>query len=319
LLPHVEDGTVVFIGCTTENPFFSVIPALVSRSRIYHFNPLSESDLGVLVDRARTDAERGFGRLSIILDEDAREHLVTIAGGDARIALNALEAAVAASPTSADGTIHISKALAEDAAQKRAVLYDKAGDAHYDTISAFIKSMRGSDPDAAVYWMAKMIYAGEDPRFVARRMMIFAAEDVGLADPQALVVAVSAAQALEMLGMPEAQFPLAEACLYLATAPKSNSAFAYFRALKDVEEKGHITVPLHLRNVQPPGIKPGEQYKYPHAFPYHHVGQQYLPDPLVGTVYYSPGELGFEKTVAERVKWWRARAQAKPDAETSSS
>jgi len=317
LLPHVEDGTVVFIGCTTENPFFSVIPALVSRSRVYHFNPLSETDLGVLIDRAIADSERGFGRLQISLDDDARQHLVTIAGGDARIALNALEAAVAASPTSADGSIHITKALAEEAAQKRAVLYDKSGDAHYDTISAFIKSLRGSDPDAAVYWMAKMIYAGEDPRFVARRMMIFAAEDVGLADPQALVVAVSAAQALEMLGMPEAQFPLAEACLYLATAPKSNSCFAFFRALKDVEQRGAINVPLHLRNVQPPGVKPGEQYKYPHDFPYHHVAQQYLPDPLVGTHYFTPGELGFEKTVAERVKWWRARAQKKAEAQTT--
>jgi len=309
LLPHVEDGTIVFIGCTTENPFFSVIPALVSRSRIYHFNPLSEDDVGTLIDRALRDPERGFGRLTIILDEEARQHLVTIAGGDARIALNALEAAVAASPTDAEGRIHITKTIAEEAAQKRAVLYDKTGDAHYDTISAFIKSMRGSDPDAAVYWMAKMIYAGEDPRFIARRMMIFAAEDVGLADPQALLVAVAAAQALEMLGLPEAQFPLAEACLYLATAPKSNSAFAYFRALKDVEEKGQVTVPLHLRNKVPPGVKPDAQYKYPHDYPYHYVSQQYLPDALVGTIYYTPGELGFEKTIAERVKWWRARAQ----------
>jgi putative ATPase len=309
LLPHVEDGTIVFIGCTTENPFFSVIPALVSRSRIYHFNPLSEHDLSELIDRALADPERGFGRLTVLLDDDARQHLITITGGDARIALNALEAAVAASPTDAEGRIHITRSLAEEAVQKRAILYDKTGDEHYDTISAFIKSMRGSDPDAAVYWMAKMIYAGEDPRFIARRMMIFAAEDVGLADPQALVVAVGAAQALEMLGMPEAQFPLAEACLYLATAPKSNSAFAYFRALKEVEARGRAIVPLHLRNKVPPGVKPGAQYKYPHDFPYHHVAQQYLPDALAGTTFFTPGELGFEKTVAERVKWWRARAR----------
>ncbi len=316
LLPHVEDGTIVFIGCTTENPFFSVIPALVSRSRVYHFNPLSEDDLGVLIERALADAERGFGRLKITLDAEARQHLVAIAGGDARIALNALEAAVAASPTDAEGRIHITRQTAEEAAQRRAILYDKSGDAHYDTISAFIKSMRGSDPDAAVYWMAKMIAAGEDPRFVARRMMIFAAEDVGLADPQALVVAVAAAQALDMLGLPEAQFPLAEACLYLATAPKSNSCFAYFRALKDVEERGHLTVPLHLRNKVPPGVKPGAQYKYPHDYPYHHVTQQYLPDGLADANYYTPGELGFEKTVGERVRWWRARAARHGDAET---
>lgn len=312
LLPHVEDGTIVFIGCTTENPYFSVIAALVSRSRVFHFNPLSDADLGVLVDRALRDPERGFGRLKIELDDDARQHLIAIAGGDARSALNALEAAVAASPTDAEGRIHITRPLAEEAAQQRALLYDRAGDEHYDTISAFIKSMRGSDPDAAVYWMAKMIYAGEDPRFIARRMMIFAAEDVGLADPQALVVAVAAAQALEMLGLPEAQFPLAEACLYLATAPKSNSAFAYFRAFKDIEARGQIAVPLHLRNKVPPGVKPGAQYKYPHDFPYHHVAQQYLPDALAGTTYFSPGELGFEKTVAERVRWWRARSK-KPD------
>ncbi len=316
LLPHVEDGTIVFIGCTTENPYFSVIPALVSRSRAYHFNPLSEDDLGMLIDRALADAERGFGRLSITLDPDARLHLMTIAGGDARTALNTLEAAVAASPTDADGRIHITKETAEEAAQRRALLYDRDGDAHYDTISAFIKSMRGSDPDAALYWMAKMIYAGEDPRFIARRMMIFAAEDVGMGDPQALVVAVAAAQALEMLGFPEAQFPLAEACIYLSTALKSNSAFAYFRAPKDVESRGQVTVPLHLRNKVGPGIRPGEQYKYPHDFPYHHVAQQYLPDELVGTTYYTPGELGLEKTIAQRVKWWRERAAEREEGET---
>ena len=310
LLPHVEDGTIVFIGCTTENPFFSVIPALVSRSRIYHFNPLSEDDLTLLVNRALADETRGFGRIQITLDDDARQHLVAIAGGDARIALNTLEAAVAASPTDAQGRIHITRPLAEEAAQRRAILYDKSGDAHYDTISAFIKSLRGSDPDAAVYWMAKMIYAGEDPRFLARRMMIFAAEDVGLADPQALLVAVAAAQALELLGLPEAQFPLAEACLYLATAPKSNSCFAFFRALQDVQEKGAGSVPLHLRNKLPPGDKaPQTAYKYPHDYPYHHVAQQYLPDERANTTYFTPGELGFEKTVAERVKWWRARSK----------
>ena len=309
LLPHVEDGVIVFIGCTTENPLFSVNSALVSRSRIFHFNPLSDEDLGLLIDRALADPERGFGRLTITLDEDARTHLTLISGGDARITLNALEAAVAASPTDSDGRIHITKAIAEEAAQKRAIIYDKTGDAHYDTISAFIKSMRGSDPDAALYWMAKMIYGGEDPRFIARRMMIFAGEDVGMADPQALVVAVAAAQALEMLGMPEAQFPLSEACIYLSTAPKSNSAGAIFGALADVEAHGNVTVPLHLRNKVPPGVPPGAQYKYPHSFPYHHVAQQYLPDELVGKVYYTPGDLGFEKTIVERVKWWRARSK----------
>ncbi len=313
LLPHVEEGTIVFIGCTTENPFFSVIPALVSRSRIYHFNPLAEDNLRTLLDRALSDPERGFGRVSISLDDDAREHLVTIAGGDARILLNALEAAVAAAPTDAQGQIHITKPIAEEAAQRRAILYDKEGDAHYDTISAFIKSLRGSDPDAAVYWMAKMIYAGEDPRFIARRMMILAAEDIGLADPQALLVAVAAAQALEMVGLPEAQFPLAEACLYLATAPKSNSCFAYFRALKDVEEKGQVTVPMHLRDRSYKGaarLGHGEGYKYPHDYPFHHVEQQYLPDALMGATYYRPGDLGYEKLVGERLRFLRSRAKA---------
>jgi len=312
LLPHVEDGTIIFIGCTTENPFFSVIPALVSRSRIFHFGPLSADNLNTILQRALNDKERGYGNMAIRLDDAARDHFINVAGGDARVLLNALEAAVTATAPGADGVIHITQEVAEEAVQRRILLYDKEGDAHYDTISAFIKSLRGSDPDAALYWMAKMILAGEDPRFIARRMMILAAEDIGLADPQALVVAVAAAQALDMIGLPEAQFPLAEAALYLATAPKSNSAMAYFTALRDVEEKGALTVPVHLRDRSYKGaarLGHGAGYKYPHEYPDHYVPQQYLPDVLVGTVYYQPSDQGYERTVAERLARLRQRGQ----------
>jgi putative ATPase len=313
LLPHVEDGTIILIGATTENPYFEVIGPLVSRSRVFQLNPLSEDELRVVLKRALTDEERGYGKRKVRVDEEALAHLVRIAGGDARTALNALELAVESTPPDGQGFVHVDLKVAEDSIQRRALLYDKDGDAHYDTISAFIKSLRGSDPDAALYWLAKMIYAGEDPRFIVRRMIIFASEDVGLADPQALTVATSAAQALEWVGLPEAQYNLAEAAIYLATAPKSNSAGAYFKALADVEQEGKVEVPDHLKDATRDGqaLGHGKGYKYPHDYPGHHVGQQYLPNELQGRRYYEPGELGYEQEIAKRLR--RFREQADPD------
>ena len=268
---------------------------------------------GETLERALTDEEGGYGKRKVRVDEEAMAHLVRIAGGDARIALNALELAVESTPPDGQGFVHVDLKVAEDSIQRRALLYDKDGDAHYDTISAFIKSLRGSDPDAALYWLAKMIYAGEDPRFIVRRMIIFASEDVGLADPQALTVATSAAQALEWVGLPEAQYNLAEAAIYLATAPKSNSAGAYFKALADVEKEGKVEVPDHLKDATRDGqaLGHGKGYKYPHDYPGHHMRQQYLPDELQGRRYYEPGELGYEREIAKRLK--RFREQADPD------
>jgi len=308
LLPHVENGTVTLIGATTENPYFEVIGPLLSRSRVFQLKPLSEGEISVLLCRALQDPERGYGQRAIDITHEALEHLSHIAGGDARVALNALELAVESTPPDAEGVIHIDLTEAEDSIQQRAILYDKNGDAHYDTISAFIKSLRGSDPDAALYWLAKMIYAGEDPRFIARRMIIFASEDVGLADPQALVVATSAAQALEWVGLPEAQYSLAEAAIYLATASKSNSAGGYFKALADVEAEGIIEVPDHLKDANRDGqaLGHGKGYKYPHNYPGHWVPQQYLPHRLQGKRYYRPGESGYERKIAQRLRQQRA-------------
>jgi len=316
LLPHVEDGTIILIGATTENPYFEVIGPLVSRSRVFQLNPLSEDELRVVLERALTDEERGYGKRKVRVDEEALAHLVRIAGGDARTALNALELAVESTPPDGEGFVHVDLKVAEDSIQRRALLYDKDGDAHYDTISAFIKSLRGSDPDAALYWLAKMIYAGEDPRFIVRRMIIFASEDVGLADPQALTVATSAAQALEWVGLPEAQYNLAEAAIYLATAPKSNSAGAYFKALADVEQEGKVEVPDHLKDATRDGraLGHGKGYKYPHNYPGHHVRQQYLPDELQGRRYYEPGELGYEREIAKRLKRFREHTDSDENA-----
>lgn len=303
LLPYVEDGTVILIGATTENPYFEVIGPLVSRSRVFQLRPLSEEHLLTIMRRALADEERGLGRIPLEVEEEALRHIAKLAGGDARVALNALESAATATPADRDGVVRITLAVAEQAMQRRAILYDKDGDAHYDTISAFIKSMRGSDPDAALYWLAKMIYAGEDPRFIVRRMIIFASEDVGMADPQALQVAVAAARALEWVGLPEAQYNLAHAAIYLATAPKSNSAGGYFAALADVEREGQVQVPRHLQDASRDGeaLGHGEGYLYPHDFPGHWVKQQYLPDALRGRAYYRPGRLGYEQRVAERL------------------
>lgn len=304
LLPHVEDGTIILIGATTENPYFEVIPPLLSRSRVFQFKPLTEEQLKIVLNRALTDEERGYGKRNIRIDEEALAHLAHISGGDARNALNALELAVESTPPDENGVIHITLSTAQESIQRRAIFYDKDGDAHYDTISAFIKSLRGSDPDAALYWMAKMLYAGEDPRFIVRRMIIFASEDVGMADPQALTVATAAAQALEWVGLPEAQYNLAQAAIYLATAPKSNSAGAYWKALAEVEKEGIVEVPDHLKDSSRDGkaLGHGEDYRYPHNYPGHWVPQQYLPDRLRGKRFYEPTDQGYERIIKERLR-----------------
>jgi len=307
LLPHVEEGLITLIGITTENPYFEVIGALVSRSRIFRLEPLSEEQIALILRRALADPERGLGDRKVDLAKDAEAHLVRVAGGDARIALNALELAVETTEPDDDGVIRVTLEIAEDSIQQRALLYDKDGDAHYDTVSAFIKSLRGSDPDAALYWLARMVYSGEDPRFIVRRMIILASEDIGNADPQALAVATSAAQALEWVGLPEAQYSLAQAAIYLATAPKSNSAGGYFKALADVEEEGAGEVPDHLKDSSRDGeaLGHGKDYKYPHQYRGHFVRQQYLPDRLQGRRYYEPSAEGYEGEISKRLRAWR--------------
>ncbi len=307
LLPHVENGTVTLIGATTENPYFEVISALISRSRVFQLRSLNQDETGILIDRALADKERGYGNKRVVLDPEARTHLIEVAGGDARNALNALELAVESTLPNKDGVIQITLDVAQESIQRRAVLYDKDGDAHYDTISAFIKSVRGSDPDAALYWLAKMLYAGEDPRFIIRRLIILAGEDIGLADPMGIVVASSAAQAFDYIGLPEGVYPIVEATLYLATAPKSNSAGAYFKAMKRIEEEGQISVPRHLmdgsRDAEALGH--GKDYIYPHEHEGHYVPQQYLPKRLLGTYFYSPSQEGYESQVTARLEMWR--------------
>ena len=307
LLPHVENGTVTLIGATTENPYFEVIKALISRSRVFQLRNLNHEETGILIDRALTDKERGYGNKQINLDPDARSHLIEVASGDARNALNALELSVESTPTDKDGVIHITLNVAQESIQRRAVLYDKDGDAHYDTISAFIKSVRGSDPDAALYWLAKMLYAGEDPRFILRRLIILAGEDIGLGDPMGIVVAASAAQAYDYIGLPEGVYPIVEATLYLATAPKSNSAGAYFKAMQKLEEEGQVSVPRHLMDDNRDGeaMGHGKGYIYPHDHEGHFVPQQYLPKRLLGTYFYQPGREGYEAQVVSRLEQWR--------------
>ena len=306
LLPFVEDGTLILIGATTENPYFEVNGALLSRSVVFQLKPLEKEDIRVLIDRAVYDTERGMGAYHAQIDEDAAEFLADIAGGDARAALNAVELGVLTTAPGADGIIHITLAVASECIQKRVVRYDKGGDNHYDTISAFIKSMRGSDPDAAVYYLARMLYAGESVTFIARRIMICASEDVGNADPQALQVAVAASQAVERVGMPEAQLILAQAALYVATAPKSNSATnAIFDALQAVKELP-AAVPVHLCDSHYGGAKKlgkGLGYEYAHDFPKHFSRQQYLPDSLVGRKFYEPSENGYEQNIRRYLDW----------------
>ena len=310
LLPYVEDGTLILIGATTENPYFEVNGALLSRSRIFELKALEKEDVKELILRAVRDEKKGMGSYHAVIDDEAADFLADVSGGDARAALNAVELGVLTTERDqADGLIHITLEVAQECIQKRAVRYDKDGDNHYDTISAFIKSMRGSDPDAAVYYLARMLYAGEDIKFIARRIMICAAEDVGNADPQALTVAVSAAQAVERIGMPEAQIILSQAVLYVATAPKSNSACnAVFEAMDAVKNQRSMPVPVHLQDSHYGGsakLGHGIGYKYAHNYPNHYVKQQYLPDGMEGQVFYHPSENGYESKIGEHMRFLR--------------
>jgi putative ATPase len=311
LLPYVEDGTVILIGATTESPMFEINRALLSRSRLFQFSPLTNNDIEDVLKQAIDDCERGFGKETIHIDIDALHHIVNIADGDARTALNALELAVLTTEKDDDGKIHIPLVVAEESIQKRAIKYDKKGDNHYDTVSAFIKSIRGSDPDAALYWLAKMLYAGEDPTFIARRLMIHAAEDIGLADPNALLIAQAAAHSVSFIGMPEARIPLAEATVYLATAPKSNAVYQGINeALQVVEKEESGSVPVHLRDSHYAGAKQlnhGKDYKYPHNYEDGFVKQQYLPDHLQNKSLYVPTERGFEKNIKRRLQYFKER------------
>jgi putative ATPase len=303
LLPHVENGTIIMIGATTENPYFEVNKALVSRSRIFQLKPLLPEDLYNIARRVLDDPDMGYGSLEVAINPDALDHLVDVANGDARGVLNALELAIETTPPNEDGLIVIDLTVAEESIQKRAVLYDKEGDVHYDTISAFIKSLRGSDPDAALYWMAKMVYAGEDPRFIFRRMAILASEDVGIADPNAAVIVAGCWDLYERVGMPEGRFHLAQAALYLSTCKKSNSTLAFFDALAAVEAERETEVPTHLRDSSrdAQGFGHGAGYLYPHAYRDHWVAQQYLPDALQGKVFFKPSDQGYEHRIQEEV------------------
>ena len=306
LLPFVEDGTIILIGATTENPYFEVNGALISRSIIFELKPLDVKSVKSLLEKAVYDKDRGMGSYNAYIDDDALDFLADIAGGDARHALNAIELGIMTTDRDADGRIHITLDVAQDCIQKRAVRYDKNGDNHYDTISAFIKSMRGSDPDAAVYYLARMLYAGEDVTFIARRIMICAAEDVGNADPNALVVATNASVAVERIGMPEAQIILSQAATYVACAPKSNaSCEAVFAALNEVEKSGNLPIPTHLQDAHYRGaakLGHGTGYKYAHDYPNHYVEQQYLPYELSGKEFYSPSGNGYEIKIREHMK-----------------
>lgn len=303
LLPWVENGTVILIGATTENPYFSVNRPLVSRSRIFQFQSLAEADLYAIARQALADPERGYGKLKVEIHDDALAHLVDVANGDARGVLNALELAVETTLPDDRGVQVVDMPVAEESIQRRAVLYDKDGDYHYDTISAFIKSLRGSDPDAALYWLAKMDYAGEDPRFIFRRMLIFAGEDVGLADPNAIRMVTACAEAFDRVGLPEGRFHLAEAALYLATAPKSNSTLAFFDALNLVEQEREGQIPTHLKDSSrdKEGFGHGKGYLYPHAYREHWIAQQYLPDILQGRTFYEPSDQGYERNIRTQV------------------
>ena len=308
LLPWVENGTVTLIGATTENPFFEVNKALVSRSRLFRLQPLEPRHLHQLLQRALRDPERGYGNRQVAISPEAATHLVDVAGGDARSLLNALELAVETTEPGADGVITIDLAIAEESIQQRAVLYDKQGDAHFDTISAFIKALRGSDPDAALFWLARMVEAGENPRFIFRRMLISAGEDIGLADPQAMVVVEACAAAFERVGLPEGLYPLAQAALYLASTEKSNSLLGFFDALKSVKATSRQEVPAHLRDANRDGkaFGDGVGYRYPHAYAEHWVAQQYLPTGLQGQVFWQPGQLGWEGQRRQRLQQRRA-------------
>ena len=316
LLPFVEDGTLILIGATTENPFFEVNGALLSRSIIFELKPIPVAAVKELLKKAVYDTERGMGAYHAVIDEDALDFLADLSGGDARHALNAIELGIMTTQRAADGLIHITLEVAQECIQKRAVRYDKNGDSHYDTISAFIKSMRGSDPDAAVYYLARMLYAGESVTFIARRIMICAAEDVGNADPMALAVAVNASLAAERIGMPEAQIILAQAAAYVACAPKSNAVTqAIFSAAEEVERSGNLPIPSHLQDAHYKGaakLGHGTGYKYAHDYPNHYVEQQYLPYELNGREFYQPSGNGYEQKIREHMKRIRQEAKERP-------
>jgi putative ATPase len=307
LLPHVESGAITFIGATTENPYFEVIGALVSRSRIFQLRPLTYGDVQTIIEQALEDKERGYGLRIVEVEEDAMRHIIHIAGGDARNALNALELAVESTRPDKNNSVHVTLEIAQESIQRRAVLYDKDGDAHYDTISAFIKSVRGSDPDAALYWLAKMLYAGEDPRYIVRRLLILAGEDIGMADPMGLVVASAAAQALDYVGLPEGIFPIVHATIYLSTAPKSNTSLSYFSAFQKIEADGMVEVPNPLKdaNRDAKALGHGKNYVYPHDEPGHYAPQQYLPKDVLGTYFYAPSNQGYEAEIKARLDRWR--------------
>jgi len=312
ILPYVEDGTITLIGATTENPSFEVISPLLSRCQVFTLKPLAADEIRIIVFRALKDSLRGLGALKAELADDAMEHIIAMSNNDARAALNILEMAVLTTTADDKGKRHISLATIEDAIQHRALTYDKGGEQHFDTISALHKSMRGSDPDASLYWLARMLEAGEDPLYVVRRLVRFASEDVGMADPKALVVAMAAQQAVHFIGMPEGNLALAEAVVYLATAPKSNSLYqAYSRVQEQLKKGSSETVPLHLRNAITSLMKDvgyGKDYKYAHNYPGHFVKQQNLPDALKGKRFYTPGDQGYEKQVSERLKnWWQEK------------
>ncbi len=313
ILPYVEDGTVTLIGATTENPSFEVTSPLLSRAQVLTLKELTRDQVKLIIERALADRKRGLGDLNVVLGEEAMDHLISIARGDARIALNALEIAALATPPDEAGKRNVTLSTIEDAVQHPALRYDRAGDQHYDFISALHKSIRGSDPDAALYWLGRMIEAGEDPLFIARRVVRAASEDIGLADPQALVVAMAAQQAVHFIGLPEGNLALAEAVVYLATAPKSNSLYTAYSAVQEEIKKGYgEPVPMHLRNAPTQLMKRlgyGHNYKYPHQYPGHFVEEQYLPEGLQGKHFYRPGDQGYEKSIGERLKaWWGARS-----------
>lgn len=312
-LPHVENGTIILIGATTENPSFEVISPLLSRTKVFTLNPLSEDEVKIILKRALEDKERGLGKQRAVVDLDVMEGICRLANGDARAGLNTLEMVVLTSPPDNAGGRSVKRENLEEALQKKAFLYDKAGEEHYNLISALHKSLRGSDPDAALYWLGRMIEAGEDPLYIARRMIRFAAEDVGMADPQALQVAVSAKEAFHFVGLPEGTLALAQAAVYLATAPKSNALYvAYQEVEKDVRELENMPVPLHIRNAPTSLMKElgyGKGYKYPHDYPDHFIEEEYLPENLKRRIYYRPTEQGFEREIQKRLENWRKRKE----------
>ncbi len=310
-LPHVEKGTIVLIGATTENPSFEVISPLLSRTKVFTLNPLTEEEVGVILERGLTDKERGLGKYPTVIESDVVKGICLIASGDARIGLNTLEMLVLTTSPDSKGVRHIKKEDLEEVLQRKAFLYDKSGEEHYNLISALHKSLRGSDPDAALYWLGRMLEAGEDPLYIARRMIRFASEDVGMADPQALQVAVSAMEAFHFIGLPEGNLALAEVAVYLATAPKSNALYTAFQGVqKDIRELENLPVPFHIRNAPTSLMKElgyGKGYKYPHDYPEHFVEEEYLPENLRGKVYYHPADDGFEREIKKRLEYWRKK------------